>query len=64
MKKSSLVFFSLFYISVFSQDCEINKTTIEKIKKDVEYLSSDRLEGRETGTIGEKLALEYLEKRF
>ena len=64
MKKSSLFFFSLFYISVFSQDCEINKTTIEKITKDVEYLSSDRLEGRETGTIGEKLALEYLEKRF
>ncbi len=64
MKKRSLFFFSLFYISVFSQDCEINKTTIEKIIKDLEYLSSDRLEGRETGTIGEKLALEYLEKRF
>ena len=45
---------------VFGQNIEI----VEQIKLDVEYLSDDRLEGRETGTKGEKIALEYIKKRF
>ena len=45
---------------VFGQNIEI----VEQIKLDVEYLSDDRLEGRETGTKGEKIALEYKEKIF
>ncbi|MCT4629350.1 M28 family peptidase [Winogradskyella sp.] len=39
-------------------------TTINKIKEDVAYLADDKLEGRQTGTDGEKKASEYLVKRF
>ncbi|MFC0603470.1 M28 family peptidase [Winogradskyella pulchriflava] len=35
-----------------------------KIKEDVAYLADDKLEGRQTGTDGEKKASEYLVKRF
>ena len=45
---------------VFGQTTEI----VEQIKLDVEFLADDRLEGRETGTKGEKIALEYIKKRF
>ena len=34
------------------------------IKKDVEVLSHDSLMGRETGTEGERIAAEYIKKRF
>ncbi len=34
------------------------------IEKDIEYLASDALEGRQTGTAGEKLAAAYISKRF
>lgn len=36
----------------------------ERIKVDVAYLSSDRLEGRGPGTAGELLATEYIAKEF
>jgi hypothetical protein len=39
-------------------------TSINKIKEDVAYLADDKLEGRQTGTDGEKKASEYLVKRF
>jgi len=34
------------------------------MKKDVKFLSSDELEGRETGTEGERKASEYISQRF
>lgn len=34
------------------------------MKADVEYLADDKLEGRQTGTKGEKLAAKYIAKRF
>ncbi|MGB0879476.1 MAG: M28 family peptidase, partial [Polaribacter sp.] len=34
------------------------------IKEDVLFLASDKLEGRQTGTSGEKKAAEYISKRF
>lgn len=40
------------------------KVAENKIKEDVAFLASDKLEGRQTGTNGEKLASEYLIKRF
>ncbi|MAD97844.1 MAG: peptidase M28 [Flavobacteriaceae bacterium] len=43
--------------------CETS-TTKNKIKEDVAYLASDALEGRQTGTEGERKALEYIAKRF
>ena len=36
----------------------------QTMQKDMEYLASDKLEGREFGSKGEKEAAKYLEKRF
>jgi Zn-dependent M28 family amino/carboxypeptidase len=36
----------------------------QRIRKDVEYLADDKLEGREAGTRGYDLAAEYVAKRF
>ncbi|APY08420.1 peptidase M28 [Winogradskyella sp. J14-2] len=40
------------------------KVAENKIKEDVYFLADDKLEGRQTGTEGEKKASEYLIKRF
>lgn len=37
---------------------------IERLKKDLEYLASDELEGREAGTEGELKAAHYIKKRM
>jgi Zn-dependent M28 family amino/carboxypeptidase len=37
---------------------------IDRIRADVKYLSSDRLEGRGIGSAGEELAIEYIAKEF
>ena len=45
----------------------LNKTdekTIARLKKTVLYLANDKLEGRRTGTAGEKLAYQYISKQF
>ena len=36
----------------------------EQMKYDVQYLASDRLEGREAGTAGERLAADYIADKF
>ena len=41
-----------------------DKQVIENLKKEITYLASDQLQGRRTGTEGEKLAYEYLSKEF
>lgn len=41
-----------------------DKTIIENLKSEIGFLASDRLEGRRTGTPGEKLAYEYLADQF
>jgi len=38
--------------------------TAQQMKKDMEYLADDKLEGREVGTPGEEAAGKYLAKRF
>lgn len=40
------------------------KAIIENLKTEIGYLASDKLEGRRTGTAGEKLAYEYLSSEF
>ncbi len=37
---------------------------IERLRKDIQFLTSDTLEGRESGTIGERLAADYLAHRM
>lgn len=47
-----------------SQVLSAQEFSIAQIKKDVEYLADDKLEGRETGTKGEVKAAKYIAKRF
>lgn len=41
-----------------------DKAIIENLRTEITFLSSDQLEGRRTGTPGEKLAYEYLSGQF
>ena len=50
-----------FLLSIYS--CS-NTATSVSIQDDVTFLASDELEGRQTGTEGEKKALAYISKRF
>ncbi len=45
----------------YLQDSSIN---VETLKKDVSFLADDKLEGRKIGTPGERMAAEYIAKRF
>ncbi len=40
------------------------KKSVCRMKKSVKFLANDKLEGRRTGTPGEKLAYEYISKQF
>ncbi|MEP6596226.1 MAG: M28 family peptidase, partial [Ginsengibacter sp.] len=64
MKKFLLLF--LFYCQVASAQKvkKSDKEIIENLKSEIGFLSGDRLEGRRTGTPGEKLAYEYLADQF
>ena len=54
-----IVLFLLSSVSVSAQ-----KISEKQMKKDVQYLASDELEGRDTGSKGEALAAEYVKERF
>lgn len=41
-----------------------NSTALTNIKKHIEYLADDKLEGRRTGTAGEELAMQYISEQF
>ncbi len=49
---------------VFLTSCKPTINQESRIKEDVTFLASDKLEGRQTGTKGEKAAAEYIQKRF
>ena len=56
------ILFLIFLCFLISCKPAINQET--RIKEDVTFLASDKLEGRQTGTKGEKAAAEYIQKRF
>ncbi len=58
--------FSLWMIlaSITTGISQTHPKTIKNIKQTVYYLASDRLEGRRTGTEGERLAYEYIQKEY
>lgn len=41
-----------------------DKKTMAQLKTDISFLASDQLEGRRTGTEGERLAAEFIESRY
>ena len=59
MKKISLL---VLFLSLVG--CKKEYTPENRIKEDVTFLADDKLEGRGTGTDGEKAAAEYIAKRF
>jgi len=59
MKKISLL---VLFISLFG--CKKEYSPENKIREDVAFLANDQLEGRQTGTEGEKAAAEYIANRF
>ena len=59
MRLTSILFFLIFTLSCSTNSFYKNNTIL-----DVEYLSSDELEGRSTGSKGEELAANYIKKRF
>ena len=52
------------FIADWVDEDEAENVKNEKLKKHISYLSSDELEGRLTGSKGEKLAAEYAIKEF
>jgi hypothetical protein len=63
--KYALLFLILISQTVAAQKLKKSeKAIIENLKTEINYLASDKLEGRRTGTTGEKLAYEYLTSEF
>lgn len=57
----------LFFLSACSSSKTVTKTdtqTLDNLKAHIQYLADDKLEGRRTGTNGEKLAMEYITNQF
>ena len=65
-KNSRKLLAGIFLVSstLTAQNCQTSKNVVASLRADVEYLADDKLEGRETGTIGEQLAIEYLQGRL
>lgn len=49
---------------ILSCSQELPQDRLSELKRDIEYLASDELEGRETGTKGEALAATYIADRY
>jgi aminopeptidase YwaD len=63
--KNSLLFLLLFAQFASAQKLKKrDKVIVDSIQSEIRYLASDQLEGRRTGTRGEKLAYEYLSAQF
>lgn len=56
-----LIAFVLFQLTAFSQS---NSLTEEHLRADITLLASDSLQGREAGTIGERMAADYIAKQM
>ena len=65
MKKYFFIFLFI-RITVYTQDnIKFSKTIIvEDLKKHLDILASDSLEGRETGKLGQKMAADYIMNHF
>ena len=65
------MFIRIVFLFFFSASCSSsrqltneNASLLSNLKNHVEYLSNDKLEGRRTGTAGEKLAATYIAEEF
>lgn len=62
MKRISIIVFFITLIACKKESAQY--TPENKINEDVSFLADDKLEGRKTGTEGEKAAADYIAKRF
>ncbi len=60
-----ITFFVVAHKPSFAQQLKkADKLLHDNLKKHIEYLADDKLEGRQTGSAGEKLAMEYIAQQF
>ncbi len=60
-------FFSVFLVTGCSspkQTAQTDTRILDNLRSHIQYLADDKLEGRRTGTNGEKLAMEYIGDQF
>ena len=61
---------ALFILLLFTQVAssqrlkKSDRIIIDNLHNEIDYLASDKLEGRRTGTAGEKLAYDYISDQF
>ena len=63
MRYIIILFFTFFISSKFFSQ-ESKEVIISNMYQDVNYLASDKLKGRKTGTKGEKKAAKYIKRKF
>jgi aminopeptidase YwaD len=51
-------------LTVAGQQTSTHTPSVERLRAHIEYLASDKLEGRRTGTLGANLAAEYIAREF
>ncbi|NND76738.1 MAG: M20/M25/M40 family metallo-hydrolase [Flavobacteriales bacterium] len=64
MIKFEQIVFAIALLAFSCSQPEVRVYGLEEMKRDLEYLASDELEGRETGTQGEALAAQYISEAF
>ena len=64
MKNALLVVFLFCQAASAQRLKKADKEIIENLRSEISFLANDKLEGRRTGTAGEKLAYEYLSAQF
>ena len=64
MKSVFLVLILVSQFTIGQRLSKSDKAVIENLKTEISYLASDELQGRRTGTAGEKMASEYLSAQF
>jgi hypothetical protein len=64
MKHLFWLLFISFHFASAQKLKKADKLTLSNLEKNITYLADDKLEGRRTGTAGEKLAYEFISKEF
>ncbi|MBL0146054.1 MAG: M28 family peptidase [Chitinophagaceae bacterium] len=64
MLRISILFLLITQLSFGQKQKKANKIIISNLQTHVNFLADDKLEGRRTGTNGEKLAYEYISNEF
>lgn len=61
---TSIFFCTLSFCNIVFAGNKNDKSAVKRIKSDIEYLASDELEGRRTGSRGEAKAAAFIEQRY